>query len=181
MASLQGKTIFASPSGNNALTPYFSPNEPTASGSSSPKPPQTPPAASPPPAPVVEPEPEPEDILLRAEKTKEKGNVAFKGGKYAEAVDLYTLTVGAQDHIRIKCFSNRLFVFLELNPLEPSFLTNRAYMALKRLRPALEDCQVAAHCSLQHPQQRHSFALLDVNWHWDHPPPPYPQLETSSL
>ena len=101
--------VFASPVWNNALTPYFSPNEPTASGSSSPKPPQTPPAASPSPAPVVEPEPEPEDILLRAEKTKEKGNVAFKGGKYAEAVDLYTSAIGAQDHIR--CF-NQIYVIL---------------------------------------------------------------------
>jgi DnaJ family protein C protein 7 len=36
--------------------------------------------------------------------------------------------------------------FAELNPLEPSYLTNRAasYMALKRFRPALEDCQAAA-------------------------------------
>lgn len=33
-----------------------------------------------------------------------------------------------------------------MNPLEPSYLTNRAasYMALKRFRLALEDCQVAA-------------------------------------
>src|SRR5882672_6748187 len=36
--------------------------------------------------------------------------------------------------------------FTELNPREPSYLTNRAasYMALKRFRPALEDCQSAA-------------------------------------
>jgi len=93
----------------NALTPCFSPIEPTASGSSSPKPPQTPPAASPSPAPAVEPEPEPEDILLRAEKTKEKVNVAFKGGKYAEAVDRYTLAIGVQDHI---CCFNQIYVIL---------------------------------------------------------------------
>jgi len=48
---------------------------------------------------LVEPEPEPEDVSVRADKTKEKGNVAFKAGKYAEAVDLYTLAIGAQDQI----------------------------------------------------------------------------------
>lgn len=33
-----------------------------------------------------------------------------------------------------------------MNPLEPAFLTNRAasYMAMKRFRPALDDCQQAA-------------------------------------
>ena len=63
-------------------------------------PPQTPPSESPAPVPApVEPEPEPEDVLVRAEKTKEKGNIAFKAGKYAEAVDLYTQAIGAQDQM----------------------------------------------------------------------------------
>ncbi|KAF9554548.1 protein prenylyltransferase [Agrocybe pediades] len=87
-------------------------------------PPSTPEVADPPSP--AEPEEE-ESVTVRAEKTKEKGNVAFKVGKYAEAVTLYTKAI-------------------ELNPLEPSYLTNRAasYMALKRFRMALEDCQVAA-------------------------------------
>ncbi|RDB27715.1 DnaJ subfamily C member 7 [Hypsizygus marmoreus] len=68
-----------------------------------------------------------EDNATRAEKVKEQGNAAFKGGKYGEAIDLYTQAI-------------------DLNPNEPAYLTNRAasYMALKRYRPALEDCQLAA-------------------------------------
>ena len=80
-----------------------------ASGSSSniqrslettPPPPPTsspPPITSPPPTPpprTPSPEPEPEDNLTRAEKTKEEGNVAFKTGKYQSAVDLYTKAIG---------------------------------------------------------------------------------------
>lgn len=73
------------------------------------------------------PSPEPEDLITRAEKIKEQGNVSFKAGRYGEAIDLYTKAI-------------------ELNPAEPAYLTNRAasYMALKKFRPALEDCQHAA-------------------------------------
>ena len=73
-----------------------SPAEPSGSGSSSTPPPQSPSPVndgsgtpSPPP-----PEPEQEDILVRAEKVKEKGNVAFKAAKYAEAIELYTKAIG---------------------------------------------------------------------------------------
>ncbi|KAF8194641.1 hypothetical protein BJ912DRAFT_1030944 [Pholiota molesta] len=98
-------------------------SEPTASGSATPLP-ASPTPGDPPSPPAVE--QEPEDIIKRAEKVKEQGNVAFKAGKYGEAVDLYTKAI-------------------ELNPMEASYLTNRAasYMSLKRFRPALEDCQVA--------------------------------------
>ncbi|KAF5340998.1 hypothetical protein D9611_006095 [Ephemerocybe angulata] len=67
-----------------------------------------------------------EDATKAAEKTKDRGNTAFKAGKYKEAIDLYTEAI-------------------VLNPLEPAYLTNRAaaYMALKRFKPALEDCQQA--------------------------------------
>ena len=39
-----------------------------------------------------------------------------------------------------------LTIDLEINPAEPNYLTNRAasYMALKKFRPALGDCQAAA-------------------------------------
>ncbi|KAM6497496.1 hypothetical protein JOM56_007969 [Amanita muscaria] len=93
--------------------------------SSSPSPRSSP--AQPPP-PLTEPAEEPqEDDSQRAERIKEEGNVAFKSKRYAEAIDLYTKAI-------------------ELNPSEPAFLTNRAasYMAVKRFRPALEDCQHAA-------------------------------------
>ncbi|KAJ7746729.1 hypothetical protein DFH07DRAFT_962814 [Mycena maculata] len=80
------------------------------------------------PSPQPEPEPEEEgDILVRAEKVKEQGNVAFKAKRFGEAIDLYTKAI-------------------EMNPAEPSFLTNRAaaYMGVKRFRAALDDCQLAS-------------------------------------
>ncbi|KIK03698.1 hypothetical protein K443DRAFT_465233 [Laccaria amethystina LaAM-08-1] len=96
---------------------------PPESGPSTPQPPPTP-------SPVTtspKPEPEEEDPIKRAENVKEQGNVAFKAAKYAAAVELYTRAI-------------------ELNPFEPSYLTNRAasYISLKRFRLALEDCQMAA-------------------------------------
>ena len=62
-----------------------------------------------------------------AEQIKEEGNVAFKAKHYHDAIDLYSKAI-------------------DLAPLEPAYLTNRAaaYMALNRFRPALADCQSAA-------------------------------------
>src|SRR5260221_3323932 len=54
-------------------------------GSSAPLPPASP---SPP--------PEEDDVAKRAEKIKDKGNVAFKATKYAEAIELYTKATGPQ-------------------------------------------------------------------------------------
>ncbi|KAF8654671.1 hypothetical protein AX16_003488 [Volvariella volvacea WC 439] len=78
-----------------------------------------------------------EDLIAQAEKVKEQGNVVFKAGKYNEAIGLYTQAI-------------------ELNQLEPSYLTNRAaaYMALKRFRPALDDCTVAANLQLSSPSPK---------------------------
>ncbi|KAG9224204.1 hypothetical protein CCMSSC00406_0004703 [Pleurotus cornucopiae] len=85
---------------------------------------QSPEASTSPPLPTTE--PVKEDPIALAEKTKERGNVAFKEKRFAEAVELYTSAI-------------------DLNPNEPAYLTNRAasYMAMKRFRPALQDCQVA--------------------------------------
>ncbi|KIK50363.1 hypothetical protein GYMLUDRAFT_51265 [Collybiopsis luxurians FD-317 M1] len=102
--------------------------EPTAGPSTSSSNSTSPKSSATPPSPTPEPEPPEEgDIVKQAEKVKEKGNVAFKAGKYQEAIEHYTKAI-------------------EMNPLEPAFLTNRAasYMALKRFRPALDDCQQAA-------------------------------------
>ncbi|KAG6809565.1 hypothetical protein H0H92_015747 [Tricholoma furcatifolium] len=89
--------------------------------SSSPPPPS--------PSPNSEPSPEPEDVdpIVQAEQVKEQGNVAFKAGRYNEAIASYTKAI-------------------DLNPTEPAYLTNRAAssMALKKFRPALDDCQAAA-------------------------------------
>ncbi|PPQ88738.1 hypothetical protein CVT25_008545 [Psilocybe cyanescens] len=122
----------------NMSSPSVPESAASGSGSSSPRPPHTPTElADPPSPPPVESVPEPEDIAVRAEKVKELGNVAFKATKYAEAATLYTKAI-------------------EMNPLEPSYLTNRAasYMALKRFRPALEDCQVAVSLQSASPQPK---------------------------
>ncbi|KAJ7132172.1 hypothetical protein C8R44DRAFT_829450 [Mycena epipterygia] len=103
-------------------------SEPVASASTSgPSTPTAEPAPSPPPEPQPEEEEEEEDILIRAEKVKEQGNVAFKAKRFGDAIDLYTKAI-------------------EMNPAEPSFLTNRAaaYMGIKRFRAALDDCQHAS-------------------------------------
>ncbi|KAF9233480.1 hypothetical protein BU15DRAFT_80089 [Melanogaster broomeanus] len=62
-----------------------------------------------------------------ADEIKEKGNIAFKAKRYNDAIDLYTKAI-------------------EMKPAEPSYLANRAasYMAVKRFRLALSDCQQAA-------------------------------------
>ncbi|TFK75058.1 TPR-like protein [Pluteus cervinus] len=80
---------------------------------------------------------EAEDPVKRAEKVKEQGNTAFKAARYNDAIDLYTKAI-------------------ELNPLEPSYLTNRAasYMAVKRFRPALDDCTVAANLQSSAPSSK---------------------------
>ncbi|KAG6865143.1 hypothetical protein C0991_004825, partial [Blastosporella zonata] len=85
----------------------------------------SPPPSSPSPNLNSTPEPE-EDPITSAEKVKEQGNVSFKAGKYGDAIDLYTKAIG-------------------LNP-EPAYLTNRAasYIAIKKFRAALDDCQQAA-------------------------------------
>ncbi|KAJ6469745.1 hypothetical protein C8R47DRAFT_766780 [Mycena vitilis] len=98
---------------------------PSASGSG-PSTPVVERSPSPPPPPPAEPEPE-EDIAIRAEKVKEQGNIAFKAKRFGDAVELYSKAI-------------------EMNPTEPAYLTNRAaaYMGIKRFRPALDDCQLAA-------------------------------------
>ncbi|KAI0796257.1 protein prenylyltransferase [Irpex lacteus] len=77
--------------------------------------------------PTPTPPPEPVDTLKEAEKKKEAGNVAFRAKNFTEAIERYTEAI-------------------DLNPNEPTYLTNRAaaYMALKRFKPALADCQQAA-------------------------------------
>lgn len=76
--------------------------------------------------PEPEPEPDPVAIVAEAEKLKEQGNQSFKRARYGEAVDLYTKAI-------------------DLVSTEPAYLTNRAaaYIAIKRFRPALADCQLA--------------------------------------
>ncbi|KAJ7918823.1 protein prenylyltransferase [Mycena leptocephala] len=116
-----------SPGAANNTTANGKESEPVASASTSTSVPSTPVVErTPTPPPELEPEPE-EDILIRAEKVKEQGNVAFKAKRFGDAVDLYTKAI-------------------EMNPTEPSFLTNRAaaYMGIKRFRLALDDCQLAA-------------------------------------
>ncbi|KAH8091743.1 hypothetical protein BXZ70DRAFT_953084 [Cristinia sonorae] len=90
-------------------------------------------------SPSPEPEPEPEEVdpVKKAEKVKEQGNVAFKASRFQDAIELYTTAI-------------------ELDPAEPTYLTNRAaaYMALKRFKPALADCQQAAALQAASPQPK---------------------------
>ncbi|KAG8931819.1 hypothetical protein FRC02_002113 [Tulasnella sp. 418] len=87
---------------------------------------------------VEESKPQPQvDSPPDAEQLKEQGNDKFKKKMYTEAIELYTRAI-------------------ELNPNEPSYLTNRAaaYMALKRFKPALEDCRTAASLQASSPQAK---------------------------
>ncbi|KAF8196788.1 hypothetical protein K438DRAFT_1585463 [Mycena galopus ATCC 62051] len=110
------KPLFSKESEPAASTSASGPSTPVVEHTPSPPPEES----------ELEPEPE-EDILVRAEKVKEQGNVAFKAKRFGDAVDLYTKAI-------------------EMNPAEPSYLTNRAaaYMGIKRFRSALDDCQQAA-------------------------------------
>ena len=109
-----------------------------------------------PPSPVLEdqappPEPQPVDPIQAAEKVKEQGNALFKAGKLAEAIQKYTEAIGAHYYSAAPGHTSLLMLIcprpciLDLNPNEPTYLTNRAaaYMALKKFKPALADCQQA--------------------------------------
>ncbi|EGO22521.1 hypothetical protein SERLADRAFT_440542 [Serpula lacrymans var. lacrymans S7.9] len=106
-------------------------------GPSSPPPSPLKPAVASPSAPA-----KPANNTAQAEKRKEEGNVAFKAKRYGEAIDLYTKAIA--------------HVVPDLNPSEPAFLTNRAasYMALKRFRLALSDCQQAATLQAESPSSK---------------------------
>ncbi|KAJ3783348.1 hypothetical protein GGU10DRAFT_361198 [Lentinula aff. detonsa] len=135
--------------------------EPTARSSSTPSP-AAPNSESTPPSPSPEPDPSEEgDIIQRAEKVKEKGNVAFKAGKYQEAIEHYAKAI-------------------EMNPLEPAFLTNRAasYMALKRFRPALDDCQHAATLQSANPSAKTLLRLARCQLALGSPTPASSTLRT---
>ena len=90
-SSFLGFASQASGSSSNILR--SSETTPPPPPTSSPPPITTSPPPTPPPR-TPSPEPEPEDNLTRAEKTKEEGNVAFKTGKYQSAVDLYPKAIG---------------------------------------------------------------------------------------
>ncbi|KIJ65490.1 hypothetical protein HYDPIDRAFT_110587 [Hydnomerulius pinastri MD-312] len=91
------------------------------------KPEVTSPISPSPSSPSDDPSPLEEPVELTADDIKEQGNVAFKAKRYNDAIDLYSKAI-------------------DMKPTEPSYLTNRAasYMALKRFRLALADCQQAA-------------------------------------
>ncbi|KAG6334264.1 hypothetical protein ID866_4821 [Astraeus odoratus] len=98
--------------------------------------PSSPPLQQPEPSPSPLPRP-PTPVGPTADEIKEQGNTAFKAKQYTEAVDLYTKAI-------------------DIKPTEPSFFTNRAaaYMALKRFRLALADCQQAASLQSEDPSAK---------------------------
>ncbi|OSD00025.1 protein prenylyltransferase [Trametes coccinea BRFM310] len=77
------------------------------------------------------------DPVAEAEKVKEQGNAAFKAGRFQDAIEQYSKAI-------------------DLRPSEPTYWTNRAaaYMALKRFRPALSDCQQAASLQSENPSPK---------------------------
>ncbi|CDO68768.1 hypothetical protein BN946_scf184989.g34 [Trametes cinnabarina] len=77
------------------------------------------------------------DPVVEAEKVKEQGNAAFKAGRFHEAIEHYSKAI-------------------DLQPSEPTYWTNRAaaYMALKRFKPALGDCQQAASLQSANPSPK---------------------------
>ncbi|KZT00971.1 DnaJ-domain-containing protein [Laetiporus sulphureus 93-53] len=84
----------------------------------------------------VQPELE-EDLIKLAEKVKEKGNTAFRSKRFTDAIESYSRAI-------------------VLNPAEPTYLTNRAaaYMALKKFKLALSDCQQAANLQSESPSAK---------------------------
>ncbi|TBU30990.1 protein prenylyltransferase [Dichomitus squalens] len=83
------------------------------------------------------PDAEPVPVEESPDEVKEKGNAAFKAGKYQEAIEHYSRAI-------------------DIRPSEPTFWTNRAaaFMALKRFKPALSDCQQAANLQSADPQPK---------------------------
>ncbi|KAH9852955.1 DnaJ-domain-containing protein [Lenzites betulinus] len=77
------------------------------------------------------------DQVELAEKIKEQGNAAFKGGRFQEAILHYGMAI-------------------DRRPSEPTYWTNRAaaYMAIKRFKPALTDCQQAAALQSENPSPK---------------------------
>ncbi|KAH9950857.1 protein prenylyltransferase [Amylocystis lapponica] len=116
-----------------------------------------------PPTPVVPTPASPveEDPIKLAEKVKEQGNTAFKAQRFQDAIELYTKAI-------------------DLRPTEPTYLTNRAaaYMALKRFRPALSDCQQAASLQSDAPSPKTLIRLARCQLSTGHTAPALSTLRT---
>lgn len=82
---------------------------------------------------------------MQAERVKEQGNAAFKGGRFQEAIAHYGNAIGGFNDSWYREKDTNCAP-PELRPTEPTYWTNRAaaYMALKKFKPALTDCQQAA-------------------------------------
>ncbi|KAG7450755.1 TPR-like protein [Guyanagaster necrorhizus] len=101
------------------------------------------------------------DPKTRAERIKEEGNAAFRAKNYREATKLYTQAI-------------------DLNPTEPSYLTNRAAssMALKRFKPALEDCRLATTLQASSPNPKTLLRLARCQFALGSPTPALSTLNT---
>jgi DnaJ family protein C protein 7 len=87
------------------------------------------------------------ESLPSAEQVKEQGNTAFKAKNYSEAIDLYSKAIGTCSSVcQLLLMADSAEPWLDLTSTEPAYFTNRAaaYMALKKFKPALADCQQAA-------------------------------------
>lgn len=129
--------------------PFHSP-EPTPTPTPAPS---TSPPQPAPPSPVASPPPTPQGPT--ADEIKEEGNTAFKTKQYNDAIELYTKAIG-NDTALLLGITLTLIRHTDMKPTEPSYLTNRAaaYIALKRFRPALTDCQHAAALQSENPSSK---------------------------
>ena len=93
--------------------------------------------------------------IIKAEELKKQGNYLFKARCYNDAIDLYTQAISAyiirsqgsaRTDVPTDDCDDGAGLPTELNPIDPTYLTNRAaaYIAIKRFRSALADCQLAA-------------------------------------
>lgn len=106
-----------------------------------------------PPSPAPSPPPTPQGPT--ADQIKEEGNAAFKTKQYNDAIELYTKAIGNYVALLLR-ITLTLLRHTDMKPMEPSYLTNRAaaYMALKRFRLALADCQHAAALQSEDPSSK---------------------------
>ncbi|KAL4065936.1 hypothetical protein V8B97DRAFT_1932859 [Scleroderma yunnanense] len=106
----------------------------------SPEPTPAPSSSSLPPVPLSPAAPTPTESIPAGpspDQIKEQGNTAFKAKQYSDAIELYSRAI-------------------DMKPTEPSYLTNRAaaYMALKRFKLALADCQQASSLQSDDPSSK---------------------------
>ncbi|THH14585.1 hypothetical protein EUX98_g9592 [Antrodiella citrinella] len=74
------------------------------------------------------------DLIKQAEQVKEEGNAAFKASRFQNAIESYSKAIGTFSSLPTPTSAHdiamhvvlTLIMYIELNPTEPTYLTNRA-------------------------------------------------------